>query len=201
VKSAARLGHRTRREVWAYLLLLALRAQPNCFCGMGSCLRCTVMIVVVPAGARRRQARKARPGGQGPCGGRAAHRAIVVMCDTADSLTSLSLSVFCAGPPSSSRTAHGRPVGCTCSPPSAASRPHLRNRGEAIGWPQSSTGTSRFMRARNCSALGPSQKLRRAYKSYDHAELRPNIFQFFPHRKCLTETSDRNLTNMFEGKQ
>eukprot|EP00964_Phaeocystis_antarctica_P080210 scaffold50083_cov96-Phaeocystis_antarctica.AAC.1 len=34
VKSAARLGHRTRREVWAYLLLLALRAQPNCFCGM-----------------------------------------------------------------------------------------------------------------------------------------------------------------------
>ena len=27
------------------------------------------MIVVVPAGARRRQARKARPGGQRPCGG------------------------------------------------------------------------------------------------------------------------------------
>eukprot|EP00964_Phaeocystis_antarctica_P016192 scaffold8945_cov27-Phaeocystis_antarctica.AAC.1 len=46
-----------------------------------------LMIVVVPAGARRRQARKARPGGQGPCGGRAAHSAIVFMCDTADSLT------------------------------------------------------------------------------------------------------------------
>ena len=167
----------------------------------GSCLRCTVMIVVVPAGARRRQARKARPGGQGPCGGRAAHRAIVVMCDTADSLTSLSLSVFCAGPPSSSRTAHGRPVGCTCPPPSAASRPHLRNRGEAIGWPQSSTGTSRFMRARNCRR-SVRHKSCDGRKSYDHtATFRLTFFQFFPHRKCLTETSDRNLTNMFEGKQ
>ena len=145
----------------------------------GSCLRCTVMIVVVPAGARRRQARKARPGGQGPCGGRAAHRAIVVMCDTADSLTSLSLSVFCAGPPSSSRTAHGRPVGCTCPPPSAASRPHLRNRGEAIGWPQSSTGTSRFMRARNCRR-SVRHKSCDGRKSYDHTKIRPNIFSFFP---------------------
>ena len=45
------------------------------------------MVVVVPAGARRRQARKARPGRRGPCGGRAAHHAIVAMCDTADSLT------------------------------------------------------------------------------------------------------------------
>ena len=162
VKSAARLGHRTRREVWAYLLLLALRAQPNCFCGMGSCLRCTVMIVVVPAGARRRQARKARPGGQGPCGGRAAHRAIVVMCDTADSLTSLSLSVFCAGPPSSSRTAHGRPVGCTCPPPSAASRPHLRNRGEANRLAAVVDGNVEVHASEELSALGPSQKLRRA---------------------------------------
>ena len=179
MKSAARLGHRTRREVWAYLLLLALRAQPNCFCRMGSCLRCTVMIVVVPAGARRRQARKARPGGQGPCGGRAAHRAIVVMCDTADSLTSLSLSVFCAGPPSSSRTAHGRPVGCTCPPPSAASRPHLRNRGEANRLAaQSSTGTSRFMRARNCRR-SVRHKSCDGRKSYDHTKIRPNIFSFF----------------------
>ena len=63
---------------------------------------------------------------------------------------SVSLSVFCAGPPSSGRTAHDCPAQCTCPPPSAASRPHLWNRGEAIGWPQSSTGTSRFMRARNC---------------------------------------------------
>ena len=162
VKSAARLGHRTRREVWAYLLLLALRAQPNCFCGMGSCLRCTVMIVVVPAGARRRQARKARPGGQRPCGGRAAHRAIVVMCDTADSLTSLSLSVFCAGPPSSSRTAHGRPVGCTCPPPSAASRPHLRNRGEANRLAAVVDRNVEVHASEELSALGPSQKLRRA---------------------------------------
>ena len=45
------------------------------------------MIVAVPASARRRQARKVRPGGRVPCGGRAAHRAIVAMCDTADSLT------------------------------------------------------------------------------------------------------------------
>ena len=76
-----------RREVCACPFLLALRAQLNCFCGMGSCLRCTAMVVVVPAGARRRQARKARPGRRGPCGGRAAHHAIVAMCDTADSLT------------------------------------------------------------------------------------------------------------------
>eukprot|EP00964_Phaeocystis_antarctica_P153709 scaffold122056_cov54-Phaeocystis_antarctica.AAC.1 len=40
VKSAARPGHRTRRE-GAYPRLLALRAHPNCFCGIGSCLRCT----------------------------------------------------------------------------------------------------------------------------------------------------------------
>jgi hypothetical protein len=51
------------------------------------CLRCTVIIVVVPAGTRRRQARNARPGGRGPCDGRSAHRAIVAMCDTADSFT------------------------------------------------------------------------------------------------------------------
>ena len=166
----------------------------------GSCLRCTVMIVVVPAGARRRQARKARPGGQRPCGGRAAHRAIVVMCDTADSLTSLSLSVFCAGPPSSSRTAHGRPVGCTCPPPSAASRPHLRNRGEAIGWPQSSTGTSRFMRARNCRR-SVRHKVATGVNRTTEPEHSPYIFSVFPRRKCLTETSDRKLTNMLEGKQ
>ena len=178
VKPAARPGHRTRREVWAYLLLLALRAQPNCFCGMGSCLRCTVMIVVVPAGVRRRQARKARPGGQGPCGERAAHPAAVVMCDTADGLTSLSLSVFCAGPPSSSRTAHGRPVGCTCPTPSAAGRPHLRNRGETIGWPQSSTGTSRFMRARNCRR-SVRHKSCDGRKSYDHRKIPPSIFSIF----------------------
>ena len=30
---------------------------------------------------------EARPGRRGPCGGRAAHHAIVAMCDTADSLT------------------------------------------------------------------------------------------------------------------
>eukprot|EP00964_Phaeocystis_antarctica_P159738 scaffold130919_cov63-Phaeocystis_antarctica.AAC.2 len=36
-------------------------------------------------------------------------------------------------PPSSGRTAYGRPAQCTCPPPFAASRPHLRNRGEAIG--------------------------------------------------------------------
>eukprot|EP00964_Phaeocystis_antarctica_P013080 scaffold7170_cov34-Phaeocystis_antarctica.AAC.2 len=52
------------------------------------------MIVAVPASARRRQARKVRPGGRVPCGGRAAHRAIVAMCDTADSLTWVSLSAF-----------------------------------------------------------------------------------------------------------
>ena len=179
MKSAARLGHRTRREVWAYLLLLALRAQPNCFCGMGSCLRCTVMIVVVPAGARRRQARKARPGGQRPCGRRAAHRAIVVMCDTADSLTLLSLRVFCAGPPSSSRTAHGRPVGCTCPPPSAASRPHPRNRGEAIGCLQSSTGTSRFMRARNCRR-SVRHKVATGVNRTTEPHIPPTFFQFFP---------------------
>ena len=46
----------------------------------------------------------------------------------------MSLSAFsCAGPPSSGRTAYGRPAQCTCPPPFAASRPHLRNRGEAIG--------------------------------------------------------------------
>ena len=46
----------------------------------------------------------------------------------------VSLSAFsCAGPPSSGRTAYGRPAQCTCPPPFAASRPHLRNRGEAIG--------------------------------------------------------------------
>ena len=46
----------------------------------------------------------------------------------------VSLSAFsCAGPPSPGRTAYGRPAQCTCPPPFAASRPHLRNRGEAIG--------------------------------------------------------------------
>ena len=80
VKSAARPGTAPARSVGVcYPFLLALRTQPNCSCGMCSYLRCTVMIVVVPAGRRRRQARKARPGGRGPCDGRSAHRAIVAM--------------------------------------------------------------------------------------------------------------------------
>ena len=67
--------HRTDKKCGRIHSCLPSRAQPNCFCGMGSCLKCTVMIVVDPAGARRRQARKAQPGGRVPCGGRAAYRA------------------------------------------------------------------------------------------------------------------------------
>ena len=141
VKSAARPGNAPTRSVGVPTPACPPHTT-NCFCGMGSCLRCTVMIVVVPASARRCQTRKARPGGRVSCGGRAAHRAIVAMCDTADSLTWCVLQRSCAGPPSSGRTAHGRTAQCTCRPPSAASRPHLRNRSEAISWPQSSTGTS-----------------------------------------------------------
>ena len=78
------------------------------------------------------------------------------------------------------RTAHGRPVQCTCPPPSASSRPHLRNRGEAIGWPQSSTGTSRFMRARNCRR-SVRHKSCDGRKSYDHTpRFRLNCFFNFP---------------------
>ena len=68
--------HRTDKKCGRIHSCLPSRAQPNCFCGMGSCLKCTVMIVVDPAGARRRQARKAQPGGRVPCGGRAAYRAV-----------------------------------------------------------------------------------------------------------------------------
>ena len=119
-------------------------------------LRCTAMVVVVPAGARRRRARKARPGRRGSCGGRAAHHAIVAMCDTADSLTWRVLAApFHALAPSSGRIAYGRPAQCTCPPPFAASRPHLRNRGEAIRWPQSYD--SHRSRRGNRRRSGPSQ--------------------------------------------
>ena len=92
---------------------------------------------------------------------------------------SVSLSVFCAGTPSSGRTAHDCPAQCTCPPPSAASRPHLWNRGEAIGWPQSSTGTSRFMRARNCRR-SVRHKVATGVNRTTDPQNSTYIFQFFP---------------------
>ena len=108
----------------------------------------------------------------------------------------VSLSAFsCAGPPSSGRTAYGRPAQCTCPPPFAASRPHLRNRGEAIRWPQSyDSHRSRGNRRRS----GPSQSAAGVNRTTTR-EIPLEIFHFF--RTLLTEMSVKNLTNMFEGKQ
>ena len=87
VKSAARPAHRTGEKCGRMLSIPACppHTAELLLRNVLLCLRCTVMIVVVPAGTRRRQARKARPGGRGPCDGRSAHRAIIAMCDTADS--------------------------------------------------------------------------------------------------------------------
>ena len=99
------------------------------------------------------------------------------------------MSAFsCAGPPSSGRTAYGRPAQCTCPPPFAASRPHLRNRGEAIRWPQSYD--SHRSRRGNRRRSGPSKCGGR--KSYDQrAKSRSKYFIFFGHfsRRCQLRTS------------
>ena len=99
-------------------------------------------------------------GRQASPAGRAAHHAIVAMCDTADSLTWRVLerlfmrwATFIW-----SHSAHCRPAQCTCPPPSAASRPHLRNRGESTSWPQSYDS----MLARENCRRSVRQKLRRA---------------------------------------
>ena len=101
----------------------------------------------------------------------------------------VSLSAFsCAGPPSSGRTAYGRPAQCTCPPPFAASRPHLRNRGEAIGRSRSTAAavaSEEIVGARSVTKCG-------GRKSYDQrGKSRSKYFIFFGHfsRRCQLRTS------------
>jgi len=71
-----------------------------------------------------------------------------------------------------SHSAHCRPAQCTCPPPSAASRPHLRNRGESTSWPHS----YHSMREReDCGAR--SVRSCDGRKSYDHRDILPEIFE------------------------
>ena len=102
----------------------------------------------------------------------------------------VSLSAFsCAGPPSSGRTAYGRPAQCTCPPPFAASRPHLRNRGEAIRWPQSYD--SHRSRRGNRRRSGPSQSAAGVNRTTSAGDPARNISFFFGHfsRRCQLRTS------------
>ena len=101
----------------------------------------------------------------------------------------VSLSAFsCAGPPSSGRTAYGRPAQCTCPPPFAASRPHLRNRGEAIGRSRSTAAavaSEEIVGARSVTKCG-------GRKSHDQRrKSRSKYSIFFGHfsRRCQLRTS------------